>query len=211
MIRKVLNEKHREIWDAYDRIENGCPTHPENQKKAAAGKLKLSVSAVSLEASCSRTLIGYPRCKYSDVYNAILGKIDGKRAADTTIVDLQSDITNLQAQLKGRKSTNQIIRSRLQKYLNIHSISVKQPTSDTPKPTQKIEPMDTKHTRTETVKSLRREKLQLKGLITQLDSDSANMLLKIRYYESRIGVDGKIMKADTYEDRLRALTVVGKL
>lgn len=70
----------KRFFDAIERIKQGKPECPELAKKAKLGKLKLTVSAVALEAGAtnngkwvglSRTPIAHVGCRYPKVYAAI--------------------------------------------------------------------------------------------------------------------------------------------
>lgn len=71
----------KRFLDAIERLKEGNPVCPELQKKAKAGKLRVDVSAVALEAGSldekgiwrglSRTLIGHDNCRYLKVREEI--------------------------------------------------------------------------------------------------------------------------------------------
>jgi hypothetical protein len=71
----------KRFMEAIERLKEGNPLCPELQKKAKAGKLRVDVSAVALEAGgpdekgiwrgLSRTLIGHDKCRYPKVREEI--------------------------------------------------------------------------------------------------------------------------------------------
>jgi hypothetical protein len=94
----------KRFLDAIERVSEGNPLCPELQKKAKAGKLRVDVSAVALEAGSpdekgswrglSRTLIGHDRCRYPKVREEILRRKEGKPG--------EYDLKNVNSKLRER-------------------------------------------------------------------------------------------------------------
>ena len=63
----TVNKVEQDFHNAIDRLFAGQPTNPGLKKKQAAGKLKINVANVALEAGRSRTLIGTENCDYPAV------------------------------------------------------------------------------------------------------------------------------------------------
>lgn len=61
-----------DFHDAIDRIVSGAPNHPMLQENQQAGKLRLTIKSVAMEAGRSRTLIGTKNCVYPAVRSRIL-------------------------------------------------------------------------------------------------------------------------------------------
>lgn len=90
--------------DAIDRLKEGIPLCPELQKKAKAGKLRVDVSAVALEAGgpdengvwrgLSRTLIGHDNCRYSKAREEIRKGKEGEPG--------EYDLKNVNSRLRER-------------------------------------------------------------------------------------------------------------
>lgn len=100
------------FFDAIGRIKEGKPECPELAKKARLGKLRLTVSAVALEAGAmtngkwkglSRTSIGHAKCRYPKVYAAIMAEEDavpGKNDLRSINRDLRGQNRDLEHKLK---------------------------------------------------------------------------------------------------------------
>jgi hypothetical protein len=100
------------FFNAIGRIKEGKPECPELAKKAWIGKLRLTVSAVALEAGAmtngkwkglSRTSIGHTKCRYPKVYAAIMGEDDAvpdKSDLRSINRDLREKNRDLERQLK---------------------------------------------------------------------------------------------------------------
>jgi hypothetical protein len=75
-------DMEKRFFEAITRLKDGNPTCPELQEKAKTGDLRVTVSAVALEAGSSdekgrwrglsRTLIGHGNCRYPKVRGEIL-------------------------------------------------------------------------------------------------------------------------------------------
>jgi hypothetical protein len=94
----------KRFLDAIDRLKEGKPLCPELQKKTKAGKLRVDVSAVALEAGgpdekgvwrgLSRTLIGHDQCRYPKIREEIR---KGKEGAPG-----EYDLKNVNSRLRER-------------------------------------------------------------------------------------------------------------
>jgi SMC interacting uncharacterized protein involved in chromosome segregation len=94
----------KRFLDAIERLKEGNPVCPELQKKAKAGKLRVDVSAVALEAGgpdekgvwrgLSRTLIGHDNCRYSKVREEIRKGKEGEPG--------EYDLKNVNSKLRER-------------------------------------------------------------------------------------------------------------
>lgn len=81
-----------DLTDALERLISGTPRNPSLAKKARLGKLRINPSTVSLEAGCSRTLIGYDGCAYQNIRDRILElKISGPKAT-TSFEDINREL-----------------------------------------------------------------------------------------------------------------------
>lgn len=89
---------------AIDRLKKGAPLCPELQRRAKAGKLRVDVSAVALEAGgpdekgawrgLSRTLIGHDSCRYPKVRDEIRRRKEGEPN--------EYDLKNVNSKLRAR-------------------------------------------------------------------------------------------------------------
>jgi hypothetical protein len=94
----------KRFLDAIERLKEGNPECPELQRKAKAGKLRIDVSAVALEAGgpdekgvwrgLSRTLIGHDRCRYPKVREEIRKGKEGEPG--------EYDLKNVNSRLRER-------------------------------------------------------------------------------------------------------------
>jgi len=57
---------------AFARLVIGEPANPKLKKAAEAGRLRVNIATVALEAGRSRTLIGYDNCPFPDLRRRIL-------------------------------------------------------------------------------------------------------------------------------------------
>jgi hypothetical protein len=117
--RKDLPMTHegmeKRFLDAITRLEEGDPVCPELQGKAKAGKLRLTVSAVALEAGgpdgkgawrgLSRTLIGHDSCRYPKVREEIRKTKEGEPG--------EYDLKNLNSRLRERNKQLEQINKQL--------------------------------------------------------------------------------------------------
>lgn len=105
----------KRFLDAIERLKEGNPECPELQKKAKAGKLRVDVSAVALEAGgpdekgvwrgLSRTLIGHDNCRYSKVREEIRKGKEGEPG--------EYDLKNVNSKLRERNRQLEIINKQL--------------------------------------------------------------------------------------------------
>ena len=94
----------KRFLDAIERLKEGNPECPELQKKARAGKLRVDVSAVALEAGgpdekgiwrgLSRTLIGHDNCRYPKAREQIRKGKEGEPG--------EYDLKNVNSRLRER-------------------------------------------------------------------------------------------------------------
>jgi hypothetical protein len=94
----------KRFLDAVERLKQGEPLCPELQKKAKAGKLRVDVSAVALEAGgpdekglwrgLSRTLIGHDQCRYPKAREEIRKGKEGQPG--------EYDLKNVNSKLRER-------------------------------------------------------------------------------------------------------------
>ncbi|ERL03067.1 hypothetical protein O999_04915 [Pseudomonas putida LF54] len=89
---------------ALQRLIEGTPLAKQNVAKASIGKLKVTISAVAVEAGRSRSLISREGGKYSDVREHILNYMAGKSHAGKNrkfeIDTLKSQVSKLKVELK---------------------------------------------------------------------------------------------------------------
>jgi hypothetical protein len=85
---------------AIERIKDGTPLCPDLAAKAKKEKLRLTVSAVALEAGSSgdgewkglsRTLIGHATCRYPKIYNLIIDG-DGQSSVSEDLRSINRDL-----------------------------------------------------------------------------------------------------------------------
>jgi hypothetical protein len=105
----------KRFLDAIERLKEGKALCPELQKKAKAGKLRVDVSAVALEAGgpdekggwrgLSRTLIGHDNCRYPKVREEIR---KGKEAEPG-----EYDLKNVNSKLRERNRQLEQINKQL--------------------------------------------------------------------------------------------------
>jgi hypothetical protein len=97
----------KRFLDAMERLKEGKPLCPELQKKAKAGKLRVDVTAVALEAGgpdgkgawrgLSRTLIGHDGCRYPKAREEIRKGKEGEPG--------EYDLKNVNSKLRERNRT----------------------------------------------------------------------------------------------------------
>lgn len=63
-ITPPIDSIEKDFRDALQRLQSSKPTNGLLRKKVQAGKLKVTIANVALEAGHSRTLIGMDDCKY---------------------------------------------------------------------------------------------------------------------------------------------------
>ena len=98
----TVNRVEQDFHNAMDRLSAGQPTHPGLKKKQSAGKLKINIANVALEAGRSRTLIGTENCGYPAVRMRILELKDPiLRPTDsmTVITRLRQEVAELREKL----------------------------------------------------------------------------------------------------------------
>lgn len=105
----------KRFLDAIERLKEGKPMCAELQKKAKAGKLRVDVSAVALEAGgpdekgvwrgLSRTLIGHDNCRYSKVREEIQRGRDGEPG--------EYDLKNVNSKLRERNRQLEKVNKQL--------------------------------------------------------------------------------------------------
>ena len=102
-------EVERDFLAALERIAALKPRNPELRARAARGALKLTISAVALEAGRSRRLIAQERgCAYPDIRRRVL-ELSKKSAsavweARTDVDALRVEIREMHAELENAKS-----------------------------------------------------------------------------------------------------------
>lgn len=67
-----MSDAKGDLEAAFARLIMGEPTNPQLVKAAVAGRLRVSIAAVALEAKRSRTLIGHDKCPFPDLRRRIL-------------------------------------------------------------------------------------------------------------------------------------------
>jgi len=97
-------DMEKRFLEAIKRLREGNPTCPELQEKAKAGVLRVTVTAVALEAGSpdergrwrglSRTLIGHDNCRYPKVREEILKGRKGNLG--------EYDLKNINSRLRER-------------------------------------------------------------------------------------------------------------
>jgi len=102
--------------EAIERLITGKPTNPRLQTAAAAGKLKMNVSNVAVEAGHSRTLIAYKGCKYPRVLDRIRNLLSNQPAPDSAsavLARLREENATLQLRLQQSISHNAALIRRM--------------------------------------------------------------------------------------------------
>lgn len=105
-----------DFLQALDRLKAGRPLHEKNVALAEDGRLKITISAVALEAGHSRTLIGKISCKYPHVRERILAAIapsEPKVTADSIIRRLRKENDELTSRLSLALSAQAALTRRL--------------------------------------------------------------------------------------------------
>lgn len=99
----------QDFRDALQRLVEGKPENKKLKASARAGKLKIHISNVALEAGRSRTLIALADCRYPKVREAVNLAQGGKKALPTTytqlIANLRADIATLKAEKRLLETT----------------------------------------------------------------------------------------------------------
>jgi hypothetical protein len=67
-----MSDAKGDLEAAFARLIMGEPTNPQLIKSAAAGRLRVNIATVALEAGRSRTLIGHDNCPFPDLRRRIL-------------------------------------------------------------------------------------------------------------------------------------------
>lgn len=94
----------RDLHDALDRLVAGKPRNPKLKRKAAAGQLQISISAVAKEAGRARTLIAHEKCQYPAIRARVIGamhkdELVAPRSASEVISRLRNEIADLRQKL----------------------------------------------------------------------------------------------------------------
>lgn len=125
-------ETEKKLLEAFERVKERRPTHPELIALAAEGKLRMSYLYVATEADCSRTLIGYEGCDYQAVRDIISREIEGemperKKELYAELRQLRVLVSELRDDVALRDLYNAELVIRLRKALNLNeSTSVSQ-------------------------------------------------------------------------------------
>ena len=109
----------RHLLDAWARVKEGRPENPKLAVLAKQGKLKANPTTVSIEAGVSRTLIGYDKCRYPNVRQAICEK---DAAADQLPVRVPTDMRAINEDLK---QINRTLEQRLKVSLSEQAAMLK--------------------------------------------------------------------------------------
>ncbi|SIN94451.1 hypothetical protein SAMN05444168_1556 [Paraburkholderia phenazinium] len=93
-----------DFLQALERLQRGVPGNEELQSRHAAGRLRVNVASVALEAGHSRTLIGHDKCPYPNVRKQVLLAVRGdpEKKSETLknkIVRLRNENSELQDKL----------------------------------------------------------------------------------------------------------------
>jgi hypothetical protein len=100
----------QDFLKALKRLVDGKPTHKTLKASAKAGKLKINIANVALEARRSRTLIALEDCRYPKVREAVKLAQGGKNALPTTYTQL---IDNLRADLATVKAEKRLLETTM--------------------------------------------------------------------------------------------------
>jgi hypothetical protein len=103
------------LKEALSSLIDGKPTNEVLIEEARAGRLKLTLGAVALEAGCSPTLISGPACAYPEIRNAVMAH-KPKRDLLAEIAVLEAEILELKKQLLARDSINAEILVRAREF-----------------------------------------------------------------------------------------------
>ena len=104
---------------AFERLKSGVPNHPELERKAKEGVLRVNILSVSMEAGHSRSLIGYEGCAYPDVREEILRALDSEIPRGTLKAEirrLRNEVSELQDKLDWRDTYHAELMVRLRSY-----------------------------------------------------------------------------------------------
>ncbi|OZB78225.1 MAG: hypothetical protein B7X29_05775 [Halothiobacillus sp. 13-55-115] len=93
----------QDFENALQRLVNGQPKHKTLKARAKAGKLKINISNVALEAGRSRTLIALENSRYPKVREAIMLAQGGEKAHPKTFTQLTENLRATIAELKVEK------------------------------------------------------------------------------------------------------------
>ncbi|KAB2311491.1 hypothetical protein F8A87_06710 [Betaproteobacteria bacterium SCN2] len=96
--------------DALQRLVDGTPENKKLKASVKAGKLKINVSNVAIEARRARTLIALEDCRYPKVREAIQIAQDGKSKVPSTYTQL---IQNLRTDLAQAKAENKLLQTQI--------------------------------------------------------------------------------------------------
>lgn len=100
----------QDFMNALQRLVEGTPKNKKLKASVKAGKLKINVFNVALEAGRARTLIALEDCRYPMVREAIRIAQGGKRKVPSTYTQL---IQNLRADLAQAKTENKLLQVQI--------------------------------------------------------------------------------------------------
>lgn len=100
----------QDFLKALQRLVEGKPQNKTLKASAKAGKLKINVVSVALEAGRSRTLIALENCRYPKVREAVKLAQGGKKSLPTTYTQL---IENLRADLATVKAERHLLQIKM--------------------------------------------------------------------------------------------------
>lgn len=100
----------QDFLEALQRLVEGKPLNKTLKASAKAGKLKINVVSVALEAGRSRTLIALEDCRYPKVREAVKLAQGGKKSLPTTYTQL---IENLRADLSTVKAERHLLQIKM--------------------------------------------------------------------------------------------------
>lgn len=104
----------QDFLEALQRLVEGKPQNKTLKASAKAGKLKINVVSVALEAGRSRTLIALEDCRYPKVREAVKLAQGGKKSLPTTYTQL---IENLRADLATVKAEKRLLETTMADHL----------------------------------------------------------------------------------------------
>ncbi|MCS0627940.1 hypothetical protein NX786_01100 [Telluria mixta] len=89
----------KELMDAFKRLEEGVPNHPDLLKKARLKKLRINATTVALEAGRARTLIAHDKCAYPRV-RAKIKSLEEPKGPSTSYEDVNRTLREQNIELR---------------------------------------------------------------------------------------------------------------
>ena len=193
-----------ELWKAISRLKDGMPTHAD-----FLGKINVivNITNVAKEAGCSRTLIGFDRCRYPKVRAHILSLKNPTLQVKNRIDVLIFNVGILRSQRDNRLKYQSDLQQRNSVGLIPSPSSEALSGSDIELALTNLNDRGSLRMQLEIVQKIYKK---LENEIFFLDTASAEILLRLRNLDRGRTASGRSVRRASMTERIKALSVVGK-